>query len=292
MSAALALNSNVKESAALSAAFAVSQAAMTLLPKSLREVHELAQVAAATGLCRVRSVEDAMQRILTGLELGLTPMQSIRALMTVDGATCMRADAMAGLVMSKGLCEYFVCTHSDDKSATYETKRVGNPKPQTFTYSFSEAEAAGLTGKDNWRKFRRDMLRARAKATLARDVYPDVLNGMYDPDEIVVATGTSRAVDVERLPSETATITRAIDPVVDVAATDNAVAVTAPDLGEAQRIIERLKAASTREELMEVAESIKAKGLGGDKRIRAEYSAAKKRIDAQPVEANPEDDGR
>jgi hypothetical protein len=46
------------------------------------------------------------------------------------------------------------------------------------------AKEAGLTGKDNYKKFPRQMLRARVISEGVRAVYPGVLQGMYTPEEV------------------------------------------------------------------------------------------------------------
>ena len=48
----------------------------------------------------------------------------------------------------------------------------------------ADAVTAGLAGGDNWRKHPKAMLRARALSAIARLVYPDLLLGVYDPDEL------------------------------------------------------------------------------------------------------------
>ena len=50
-----------------------------------------------------------------------------------------------------------------------------------------------MTGKDNYKKFPRQMLRARVISEGVRAVYPGVLQGMYTPEE-VQAFGESKPV--------------------------------------------------------------------------------------------------
>jgi hypothetical protein len=73
---------------------------------------------------------------------------------------------------------------SDAQVATYQTKRRGEPEPTTMSFSWEDAQRAGVTGKDNWRKYPAAMLRARCITALARAVYPDLAMGIYDPDEL------------------------------------------------------------------------------------------------------------
>lgn len=126
---------------------------------------------------------DIAVTVMAGRELGLAPMASLRSINVIKGKPVLGADAMVGLVLSAGVADYFSFIESTATIATYETKRKGAPHPQRLSFTFEQAKAAGLTGNDNWRKYPDAMLRARAKAALARDVYSDVLAGCYTEDE-------------------------------------------------------------------------------------------------------------
>lgn len=166
----------------------MSESGLTVItPKTLAEAKEL-----ATTLAGARTIPEALQKspadvlaiVMAGAELGLAPMQSVRALVLIKGKPTLSADAMGALVKSRrDVCEYLVVKHSDGERATYETKRVGDPQPTVLGFTKAEATAAGLNG-DNWRKFPAAMLRARALSAICRAVYPDLLLGVYDPDEL------------------------------------------------------------------------------------------------------------
>jgi len=121
--------------------------------------------------------------LLAGNELGLTPMASLRAIHVVKGKPILSADTMVAVVLSSGAAEYFMCMAESNDSVTYETKRRSAPKPQSLTWTIEDAKAAGVLGNDNWKKYPRNMLKARCKSNLARDVYPDVLAGCYEENE-------------------------------------------------------------------------------------------------------------
>lgn len=165
----------------------MSDSLVVISPKSLVEAKDLANTLSAA-----RTIPEALQKspadvlaiVMAGAELGLAPMQSIRALVLIKGKPTLSADAMGALVKSRrDVCEYLLLKHSDGTRATYETKRNGDPAPTTMGFTLDEAKAAGLNG-DNWRKFPAAMLRARALSAICRAVYPDLLLGVYDPDEL------------------------------------------------------------------------------------------------------------
>lgn len=174
---------------------------LAIVPKTISEVQSLAEVLAKSTLlpdALKGKVPDVVVSILAGQELGLPPMAAIRGVHVVQGKPVLSADTMVGLILSSGLAEYFICTEETPERVTYETKRKGSPRPQTATWTREDTKRAGLNTKDNWRLYERSMMKARAKAILARDAYPDVLAGTYDPDELTVpATQSAPRIEVE-----------------------------------------------------------------------------------------------
>lgn len=165
-----------------------------IAPKSLDEITTLSRTLSKSTLLpeAMRGKEaEIMFSILTGAELGLAPMQSLRAIEVIKGKPTLKAEAMVALVRARrDVCEYFMLRHSDAKSATYETKRVGDPSPTTMSFTFAEAQAAGLTAPARsgepsmWMKYPAAMLRARASSVICKAVYSDILLGVYESDEI------------------------------------------------------------------------------------------------------------
>lgn len=159
--------------------------ALAIIPKTVEEAKGLARLFSESSLLPPDlrgKAPDIFVSIIAGQELGLAPMAALRGIHVVKGKPILSADTMVGLVLSRGAAEYFSCIAETPTSVTYETKRSGSPKPQTCTWSLEDAKRAGLNG-DNWQKYPRAMLRARCKAMLARDVYPDVLAGCYTEEE-------------------------------------------------------------------------------------------------------------
>jgi len=154
-------------------------------PNSVHDALDLARVLFKSGLVprALTTPEAVFYVIAAGRELGFSVVQSLRSLHIIDGKLVMSADLMVGQVLRSGLAEYFVLIESTDKVATYETKRRDAPAPTRMSYTIEQATRAGLVSKQNWKLHTEAMLRARCAAALARAVYPDALQGMYDPDE-------------------------------------------------------------------------------------------------------------
>jgi len=242
--------------------------ALAIVPRSLAEVSSLAEVLAKSTLlpdALKGKAPDVVVQILAGQELGLAPMAAIRGVHIVQGKPVLSADTMVALVLGSGLCEHFSCIEDTEQRVTYETKRRGSPHVQKVSWSVEDTKKAGLNTKDNWRLHTRQMMKARCKAILARDVYPDVLAGVYDPDEIQVPV--SSAYRVESLPgSATAGERRAAnhEPIEDAEIVANA----------ATEWLNKIKAVDSETNLKSLGQEIAASGLTNG--ARAEVNDAYK----------------
>lgn len=153
-----------------------------LEPKNGTEAWDLARVAAASGLYGVQKPEQALVIIMTGTELGLTANQALRAIQVVKGKPNLSADLIVALVKRSDLCESWEVVESTNTSCTVETKRRGDQNPRRVTWTLDDAKRAGISG-DMYQKYPRQMLRHRCSADLAREVYPDLVLGLYAPEE-------------------------------------------------------------------------------------------------------------
>lgn len=160
--------------------------AITLIPKSLSEAKELTKELAPAALLPAALKQrpaDLLAIVMTGAELGLAPMQSIRGIHIIEGKPSLSADAMAGIVLASPKCEALRVVESTEERVTVLAKRTGQPEVK-FSFSMKDAERAGLAGKGNWRSYPRNMMRARATAAACRAVWPDLLMGIYSPEEL------------------------------------------------------------------------------------------------------------
>lgn len=135
-----------------------------------------------------RNPEAAFVILCKGRELGLPMMQAATEICIVKGKVQLSAALMVALVLRSGAAEYFKCTETTPTRAVYETKRRGYD-PQSLAWTIEDAQRAGLIrrgekGPSAWEAHPAAMLRARASSALARMVYPDILVGVYTPDEI------------------------------------------------------------------------------------------------------------
>lgn len=174
-------------------------------PENMTQLFDLSNVLAKSSLLPSALRDkpaDVAVTLMTGRELGLSPMQSLRGISVIEGKGALNADLMAGLVQSRpSICLYFQLVESDDTKATYETHRKGHRTPTRMTFTIEQAKKAGLLGKKNWTNWPAALLRARCSAHLARAVYPDIVAGIYTEDEAdeirvdAISGGRSAAIE-------------------------------------------------------------------------------------------------
>ena len=153
---------------------------------------------------------DLLLIAMTGAEIGLSPMQAIRAIHVIEGKPTLSADLMAALVMSRAdVCAYLRPVELTATVATYETLRKGWSAPLRQSFTIDDATRAGLAGKDNWRKYPGPMLKARCLSGIVRAAYPDLMMGIYDPDEL----GGPVTIDAEVVHESPRTLKEKLPPV-------------------------------------------------------------------------------
>jgi hypothetical protein len=146
---------------------------------------EMAEVLVASNMLpkAITKKEQAVAVILKGHELGLQPMQSFALIHVISGKPTASSEFMLGL-LAKGGVTWSWIEKGDNGQAIIEFRRA-NFEPVRGTFTKEEAQQAKLTGKDTWRNYPANMLRARAVANGARMIGPDLLMGMsYTPEEM------------------------------------------------------------------------------------------------------------
>ncbi len=163
-------------------------------PKVLGGIPHLADLMTlATAIKRTEMVPQVLRNrpdailavMMAGAELGVGPMQSLSSIDLIQGRPALSAELMRALVVAQG--HKFRLDQSDTEAkVTCRRKEWPESEPDAvFTWTVDDARRAQLTGKDNYKKFPRAMLSARASSEAARAVFPDVIAGMsYTPEEV------------------------------------------------------------------------------------------------------------
>jgi hypothetical protein len=263
-----------------------NQTALALTPRNFDEAKAIAAYLSKSSLlpAALKGKEaDVLLTFMTGQELGLSPMQSLRGIHIIEGKPSLSADLMVAVVRRSGACEYFHEVEGDDTHAIYETQRRGGDKPQRASFSLDDAKRAGLLHKDNWKRYPGAMLRARAKSALAGMVYEDLLFGCYTPDELdrEIVDLVEAAPGRYEPPSQAAgfsappaAATSALAPSPDTADTD--VAAHSPGFAAFTELEKAIGEAATQQDLRALIPQIKSQDPDVQELLRPLYSARSK----------------
>ena len=163
-------------------------------PRSMKDARILAKDMYESRMFSAYGTPQAvLSTVMVGRELGLPAMASLRGVHVIEGKHALSASLMVALVLKSGMAEYFEPISFDDKQATFETHRKGARNPVRLTHTIEMARQAWPKSKADWEKafvasgwgrVPTDMLVARATSRLARMVFPDLLAGLYTPEEL------------------------------------------------------------------------------------------------------------
>jgi len=147
----------------------------------LTEMQEMAKIGVESNFFGIKKPTEALALMLIAQSEGKHPATVFSQYHVIQGRPALKSDAMlARFQQAGGKVEWH--DHTNEKvSATFIHPQGG---ALTVDWDMPRAKEAGLTGKDNYKKFPRQMLRARVISEGVRAVYPGVLQGMYTPEEV------------------------------------------------------------------------------------------------------------
>lgn len=173
---------------------------LALWASEAREAHSISLVLASTTFVPKHFQEkpyEVTAAILAGHELGLDPMASLRSIAVINGTPALTANAMRGLVQSRGH-EVWVESESPTR-AVVKAKRAGEDRIHSSEWTIDRAKALNLSERDQWRKQPQAMLVARATSEVCRRAAADVLIGMpYSVEELADVDGDAEELKPKR----------------------------------------------------------------------------------------------
>lgn len=128
----------------------------------------------------INTPEKAVAVILAGRELGIGPMLALRSISIIDGKPVVAADLQLARFKADGGRAVF--TELSEAKASLSLRHP-NGDEHTESFTMADARAAGLLGKDNWKKFPKAMLRSRCITAALKSIGYEPTCGVYDPDE-------------------------------------------------------------------------------------------------------------
>lgn len=128
-----------------------------------------------------KTPESIIAAILHGQEVGLTPMQALSGIFVINGKSTLDVATMKAIVTAHGVDIQII----ESTSEKAHLKLVRGNSSEEGIYTFEEAKKAGLTSKDVWQKFPKDMLYARCAGRLMKNKCSDLLKGLYPREEMM-----------------------------------------------------------------------------------------------------------
>ena len=186
----------------------LSPALNPLAPRDYEEAQRLAKL-----LCEAKMAPQGFEKpetglvgILQGMEMGLSPLFALQRMAIVDGRLTIWGDGALALVLRSGLCVSITeWLEGDDESewiSHCEVLREGWDRPITRSFAVLDARRANLWHKPGpWTEYPKRMLQMRARAFALRDVFADVLGGLYFREEIEPKAYQAKQRDIRSQPT-------------------------------------------------------------------------------------------
>ena len=189
-----------------------------------KEIQSMGDVFYKSGMFKdVASAMQAMVKIQAGNELGLPPFASMAGINIIQGKPVLGANVIATLIKNDPRYNYRIVKGSD---TVCEIEFFENSDAiGTASFTIEEAQKAGLTGKDNWKKYPSDMLFARAISRGSRRHTPGIFGGspVYTPDELNVEVDPEGYIDtefIEDAPARQPTASMSLETAMEVTNSD------------------------------------------------------------------------
>lgn len=161
--------------------------------RDFNQVWKLSSLLVKSDLFGTTNTNEVATKIITGLEMGISPVRAVRHIDTIDGKPSVSAQLSAAMLQMSEKYDYHVEEVSvsfsgggDVQKGRAEISISEDGEIQgSAEFTWAEAEAANLTWKDNWESYPRDMLFARAMKRAKKWYAPSVGIGReYMPDEL------------------------------------------------------------------------------------------------------------
>ena len=157
---------------------------MVIQQLPLSDIERMGDVLARSRMFGFKHTEEAVALMLMAQAEGNHPAKAAQEYHVIQGRPALKADAMlARFQAAGGVVEWEKVT--DEVVSAYFSHPTACPKPVLVDWTMERAKTARLTGKDNWSKYPRQMLKARVISEGVRMTFPGVTVGLYTPEEVM-----------------------------------------------------------------------------------------------------------
>jgi len=148
---------------------------------SFAEIERLADYIAKSRLFGLATREQAIVMMSIAQAEGRHPAQAAKDYNVIQGRPSKTAEAMQRDFMQAGGRIEWHDLSDDIAAATFSHPQGGSIR---ILWDMPRAAKAGLSGKDMWKKYPRQMLRARCVSEGVKTIYPAATGGFYTPEEV------------------------------------------------------------------------------------------------------------
>ena len=148
------------------------------------EMTRLAESVAKSGLFGMKTGDQALALMAISAAEGVHPALAARDYHIIQGRPTLKADAMLSRFQSAG-GKMTMQEYTDTRVVAEFSHPQGGKV--VIDWDIERAKRAGLTGKDVWKQYARQMLRARVISEGVRTLFPGATAGMMAPEEAMDA---------------------------------------------------------------------------------------------------------
>lgn len=152
-----------------------------MIVHGVNDLQVMAKAMADTKMFGFKTPQEAFALMLIAQAEGRHPATIAQDYDVIQGRPALKSLAALARFQLAGGCVRWIESTSTAAEAEFSHPKGGQ---LVIRWDMARATAAGLTGKDNWKKFPDQMLRARCAAEGVRAVFPACLNGMYVSEEV------------------------------------------------------------------------------------------------------------
>lgn len=162
----------------------------TLAIRNVDDLSRIAKMCAGSGYFQdAQTPTQAGVKILTGMELGITPIASMTGVHVINGKPVISAGLMAGIVQRSKLFKYKLERLTNTECFIEFIELIPEKQSLGFsTFTMDDAKQSGaLSGKNahTWNKYPRNMLFARAMSNGIKWFCPSLfITPVYTADEL------------------------------------------------------------------------------------------------------------
>ena len=151
-----------------------------VVPFNFSDMAQLAEAIARSGLFGMKTREQALALMAIAHAEGRHPALAARDYDIIQNRPAKKSEAMLRDFLEAGGKVQWNKLDDSVADATFSHPQGGSVR---ISWDMERARTAGMAGKDNWKKFPRQMLRSRTVSEGVRTVYPLATSGMYVPEE-------------------------------------------------------------------------------------------------------------